>query len=74
MLECIDIAGTYRIMTSKTMKTLGVQVSWGPNVRGPSVPGVQMSPRATLGPQGHLDPGHLDPKTLGLLDFWFLRS
>ena len=69
MLECIDIAETYRIMTSKTMKTLEVQVSWGP-----SVPGVQMSPRATLGPQGHLDPGHLDPKTLELLYFWFLRS
>ena len=50
------------------MKTLVVQVSWGPNVRGPSVPGVQMSPEATLGPQGHLD-----PKTLGPLDFsWFL--
>ena len=68
MLECIDIAETYRIMTSKTMKTL--EVSWGP-----SVPGVQMSPRATLGPQGNLDPGHLDPKTLGPLDFsWCLRA
>ena len=32
MLECIDIAETYRIMTSKTMKTLEVQVFWGPNV------------------------------------------
>ena len=30
-------------MTSKTMKSLGVQVSRGPNVRGPSVPGVQVS-------------------------------
>ena len=26
-----------------TLKTLGVQLSRGPNVRGPSVPGVQMS-------------------------------
>ena len=41
MLECIDIAEKYRIMTSKTKKTLEVQVSRGPNVRGPSVPGVQ---------------------------------
>ena len=55
-------------MTSKTMKSLGVQVS-----RGPNVPGVQVSPQGTLGPRGHLDPGHLDPKTLGSLDFsWFL--
>ena len=65
MLECIDIAETYRIMTSKTMKTLEVQVSWGLNVRGPNFPGVQVSPWATFGPRGHLDPGHLDPKTLG---------
>ena len=42
----------------KNMKSLGVQVS-----RGPNVPGVQVSPQGTLGPRGHLDPGHLDPKS-----------
>ena len=62
-------------MTTETMKTFRVQGSWGPSVRGLSVLGVQMSPRATLGPQGNLDPGDLDPKTLGPLDFsWCLRS
>ena len=50
-------------MTANTMKSLGVQVSWGLNVRGPSLPGVQVSPGGTVGPRGHLDPGHLDPKS-----------
>ena len=65
-------------MTLQTMKTLGVQVSRGPNVRGPSVPGVQVSLGSkclrgpSVAPGDTWTPGTLGPRTFGPQDTWTL--